>query len=73
MVRMYGCADAPDELVGTQLSATFDLADARSLEFFRAFVRSGYRTVELESFEFDRHGAPHWFVNNLLGVVEGGL
>ena len=71
MVRMYGC-HAPDELVGTQLSSTFDLADARSLEFFRAFVRSGYRTVELESFEFDRHGAPHWFVNNLLGVVEGG-
>ena len=34
---------------------------------------SGYRTVELESFEFDRHGAPHWFVNNLLGVVEDGL
>ena len=35
-------------------------------------MRSGYRTVELESYEFDRHGAPHWFVNNLLGVVEDG-
>jgi PAS domain S-box-containing protein len=72
MVRMYGC-HTPDELVGTQLSSTFDLADARSLEFFRTFVRSGYRTVELESFEFDRGGAPHWFVNNLLGVVEGDV
>ena len=71
MLRMYGCTEA-DELLGTQLSSTFDLADARSMEFFRAFVRSGYRTVELESYEFDRHGAPHWFVNNLLGVVEGG-
>jgi PAS domain S-box-containing protein len=72
MSRMYGCT-SPDELVGSQLSSTFDLDDPRSVEFFRAFVRSGYRTVELESFEFDRHGAPHWFVNNLLGVVEDGM
>ena len=49
------------------------MADPRSLEFFRTFVRSGYRTVELESREFDRLGAEHWFVNNLLGVVEDGL
>jgi two-component system, cell cycle sensor histidine kinase and response regulator CckA len=72
MVRMYDCADGK-ELLGTQLSATFDLADPRSLEFFRTFVRSGYRTVELESREFDRLGAERWFVNNLLGVVEDGL
>jgi PAS domain S-box-containing protein len=72
MSRMYGCA-LPDELIGSQLSSTFDLDDPRSVEFFRAFVRSGYRTVELESFEFDRQGAPHWFVNNLLGVIEDGL
>jgi PAS domain S-box-containing protein len=71
MSRMYGCA-GPNELIGTQLSSTFDLDDPRSMEFFRAFVRSSYRTVELESYEFDRHGAPHWFVNNLLGVVEDG-
>ncbi len=72
MVRMYSCADGKD-LLGTQLSATFDLADPRSLDFFRTFVRSGYRTVELESREFDRLGAERWFVNNLLGVVEDGL
>ena len=72
MVRMYGCADA-GELLGTQLASTFDLADPRSHDFFRSFVRSGYRTVELDSHEFDRHGAPRWFVNNLLGVVEDGL
>jgi PAS domain S-box-containing protein len=71
MVRMYGCTEAA-QLLGTQLSSTFDLADPRSREFFRTFVRSGYRTVELESYEFDQNGAPHWFVNNLLGVVEDG-
>jgi two-component system cell cycle sensor histidine kinase/response regulator CckA len=72
MVRMYGHT-SEEELLGTQLSGTFDLADPRSLDFFRSFVRSGYRTVELESHELDRVGAPHWFVNNLLGVVEDGL
>ncbi len=72
MLRMYR-ATAPDQLVGMLLSSSFDLADARSLEFFRTFVRRGYRAVELESYEFDGAGAPHWFVNNLLGVVEDGL
>jgi two-component system cell cycle sensor histidine kinase/response regulator CckA len=71
MVRMYGCREA-GELLGTRLDATFDPADPRRAEFFRAFVRSGYRAVEVESHEYDRHGAPHCFVNNLLGVVEGG-
>jgi len=72
MLRMYGAA-APDELVGMLLSSSFDLADPRSVEFFRAFVRRRYRAVELDSLEFDRTGAPHWFVNNLVGVVEEGL
>jgi PAS domain S-box-containing protein len=71
MLRMYGC-DSAEQLAGTLLSATFDLADRRSRDFFRAFVRGGYRTVEQDSFEFDRHGAGHWFVNNLLGVAEDG-
>jgi PAS domain S-box-containing protein len=72
MLRMYG-GTAPGGLVGTLLSSTLDLADPRSREFFRAFVRSGYRTVELDSFESDRDGAPRWFVSNLLGVVEDGF
>ncbi|MEP6687661.1 MAG: ATP-binding protein, partial [Gemmatimonadales bacterium] len=67
----YACTEAGG-LLGSQLSGTFDLADPRSREFFRVFVGSGYRTVELESYEFDREGEPRWFVNNLLGVVEHG-
>ena len=72
MVRMYGLA-SEEGLLGTLLASTFDLADPRSVDFFQTFVRSGYRTVELESHEFDRNGSPRWFVNNLLGVVEDGL
>ena len=72
MVRMYGLA-SEEGLLGTLLASTFDLADPRSVDFFQTFVQSGYRTVELESHEFDRNGSPRWFVNNLLGVVEDGL
>ena len=72
MFRMYGChrGQASSSAPSSRARSTWPTPGA--LEFFRAFVRSGYRTVELESYEFDRLGAPHWFVNNLLGVVEDG-
>jgi two-component system cell cycle sensor histidine kinase/response regulator CckA len=69
MVRMYGCRDA-GELIGARFGSTFDMADPRTQEFFREFIRGGYRTSDLESREFDRHGTPHWFVNHMVGVVE---
>ncbi|MGH3997337.1 MAG: histidine kinase dimerization/phospho-acceptor domain-containing protein, partial [Pseudonocardiaceae bacterium] len=69
MLRMYGCRH-PAELVGTRLGDTFDLQDPRTLEFFRSFVDQGYRSSDLESYEFDRHGTPRWFLNNLVGMVE---
>ncbi|MBA3259985.1 MAG: PAS domain S-box protein, partial [Gemmatimonadales bacterium] len=71
MLRMYAC-DAPAQLVGTRLCDSFDLADPRSLGFFRAFVRGGYRASDLESYELDRQGQPRCFLNNLVGVVENG-
>jgi PAS domain S-box-containing protein len=71
MLRMYACTE-PSGLVGSRLGDSFDLSDARSLEFFRGFVRGGYRATDLESFELDRAGHPRWFLNNLVGVVEDG-
>ncbi len=71
MLRMYAC-DESAQLVGTRLCDSFDMKDPRSLDFFRAFVRGGYRASDLESYETDRRGAPRWFLNNLVGVVEAG-
>ncbi len=71
MLRMYACRE-PEEQVGTRLADSFDLNDPRSLEFFRTFVRGGYRASDLESYEFDRLGQPRWFLNNLVGLVEDG-
>jgi two-component system cell cycle sensor histidine kinase/response regulator CckA len=69
MVRMYGAHDASEHL-GARLGSTFDMADPRTQEFFRGFIRGGYRTGDLESREFDLHGTPHRFVNHMVGVVE---
>jgi two-component system, cell cycle sensor histidine kinase and response regulator CckA len=71
MVRMYGCRDA-SEHIGARLGSTFDMADPSTQEFFRGFIRGGYRTGDLESREFDLHGRPHRFVNHMVGVVEEG-
>ncbi|MBA2457716.1 MAG: PAS domain S-box protein, partial [Gemmatimonadales bacterium] len=71
MLRMYACVE-PAQLVGSRLGDSFDLSDPRSLGFFRAFVRGGYRASDLESNELDRNGEPRSFLNNLVGVVENG-
>ncbi|MBX9579519.1 MAG: PAS domain-containing protein, partial [Gemmataceae bacterium] len=69
--RMYGYASAA-ELVGARLPDFLPPDDPRNAEYLRAFVESGYRLAEAESFERDRAGQPRVFVNNLVGVVEGG-
>jgi two-component system cell cycle sensor histidine kinase/response regulator CckA len=71
MVRMYGGRDA-SELIGARFGSTFEMADPRTQEFLRGFIRGGYRTSDLESREFDRHGTPRRFVNHMVGVVEQG-
>jgi two-component system cell cycle sensor histidine kinase/response regulator CckA len=71
MVRMYGCRDASQH-IGARLGSTFDMADPSTQEFFRGFIRGGYRTGDLESREFDLHGRPHRFVNHMVGMVEEG-
>ncbi len=71
MLRMYAC-DRPADLLGTRLGDSFDPADPRSREFFRTFVRGGYRASDLESYEHDRRGRPRWYLNSLVGVVEDG-
>ncbi|HEX5761384.1 MAG TPA: ATP-binding protein [Thermoanaerobaculia bacterium] len=71
MARRYGFA-APAELVGARLSDLLPRSDAHNVEFLRAFVRSGYRLQGAESHEVDREGGGRFFVNNFVGVLEGG-
>jgi PAS domain S-box-containing protein len=71
MARMYGYSDAI-EILGTKLSDLLQPTDARNSELLRAFIQSGYRLTEAESHDRDKNGNPKFFLNNLLGIIEGG-
>ena len=69
--RMYGFKAASD-VVGTLLVVFLPPSDPENLAYLRAFIRSGYRLEEAESHEVDRYGNSKQFVNNLVGIFEGG-
>ena len=71
MARMYGYAAAAD-LVGARLPDLFAPGEPRNDEYLAAFVRTGYRLADAETFERDKDGRPRVFLNNLIGIVEGG-
>jgi PAS domain S-box-containing protein len=71
MARMYGYGRA-DELVGARLGELLIPSDPANEAFLRAFVEAGYRLEDAESHEVDRAGGEKYFLNNLMGVIEGG-
>ncbi len=71
MARMYGLTHA-SELLGAALGDLLPRSDPHNLEYLREFVRQGYRLLEGESHERDVEGRDRYFLNNLIGIVEGG-
>src|ERR671916_617981 len=71
MARMYGYARA-EEIVDTRLGDLLPSSIPENIQYLKDFVRSGYRLVETESPEVDRHGDTKYFLNNLTGIVESG-
>jgi PAS domain S-box-containing protein len=71
MARMYGFSRA-EELHGVHLEEMLPRTPD-NLAYLRAAVRAGYRLTDAESQELDRDGKPKYFLNNLVGIVEGGL
>ena len=70
MARMYGFSRA-SELVGTRVTDLLPRNPA-NLDYLRAAVQAGYRLTDRESQELDREGRTKYFLNNLVGIVEGG-
>jgi PAS domain S-box-containing protein len=70
MARMYGF-EAAAEILGARLPDLLDPADSKNIDFLGAFVRSGYRLIEAETHERARDGSDRYFLNNLIGIVEG--
>ncbi|MBD1933362.1 MULTISPECIES: hybrid sensor histidine kinase/response regulator [Cyanophyceae] len=72
MAQMYGY-DSAEEIVGARLGNFLVREDINNIEYLQAFIRSGYRLHQAESYEIDKQGNFKYFVNNLVGIVENGL
>jgi PAS domain S-box-containing protein len=72
MARMYGYSEAR-ELIGARLGDFLVRSDPQNLAYLRAFIEADYRLVDAESHEIDRYGNARYFLNNLVGNIEGGL
>ena len=69
--RMYGYERA-DQLLGAPLAQFLPPDDPRSQSLLRGFIAHGYRLVDGESTERDRHGRERLLLNNIVGVVVDG-
>ncbi len=71
MAAMYGYANSA-ELEGATPEQLFDFDDPANIQYFKTFIRNGFRVNDAESHELDKDGNIRYFLNNLIGVVENG-
>ncbi len=71
MARMYGYERA-EQMVGVRIKDLLEMSDPANRETFREFARARYRITDLESHEVDRVGKHHYFLNNVVGILENG-
>jgi len=70
MARMYSFS-SPDEMVGIRLGEIVVSSNPENLVFLRNFIRSGYQLTDAETVELDKERKTKYFLNNLVGIVEG--
>jgi PAS domain S-box-containing protein len=69
MARMYGY-ELADQLVGARVGDLLPRSNPRNIAYLRALKRSGYRLIDAEMQEVDRHGNTKYFLSNQIGIVE---
>ncbi len=72
MARQHGYQSA-EEVRGKRLADLLPRSDPRSEDYLKSFISSNYRMDGAESFEFDKQGRRHIYLNNLLGIQQDGL
>jgi signal transduction histidine kinase len=72
MARMYSFSSS-DEMIGIRLGDIVVRSNPENIAFLRNFIRSGYRLTDTETVELDKEGKTKYFMNNLVGIVEGGF
>jgi PAS domain S-box-containing protein len=70
MAQMYGFTHASD-IVGSRLSDFFARDNSQNIEQLKAFIRSNYRLAEAELKEVDKDGHEKFFINHVVGIIEG--
>ena len=70
MARMYNFS-SPDEMAGIRLDDIVVRKNPENIVFLQNFIRSGYRLTDAETVELDKEGGTKYFLNNLIGIVEG--
>lgn len=69
--RLYGYPQ-PQAMIGMRLESLLPRTPPNE-EFLRAFIQNGYQISDAESIELDANGRNLWFINRMMGEVEGGL
>ncbi|AEW02321.1 hypothetical protein A4D02_30945 [Niastella koreensis] len=71
MALFYGYDNAAD-VIGKTVSVFFDPNEPVTYEVVKEFVQHGYKIYRRLSMHIDHQGNNRYFLNNLVGVVEGG-
>jgi len=72
LAQLYGYERA-EEVVGMRMSDVESATHEPTVESFRKFITEGYRRSGEESHERNRYGEIRNFLNNYVGIVEGGF
>jgi PAS domain S-box-containing protein len=70
--KMYGYSTA-SEISHIPLAELLPPGDPSTHEYLRSFIRSGFKLSDAESIEYDREGEKKSFLNNLIGIIKGGM
>ena len=69
MAKLYGFEEAAD-IAGAPLASFMPADNQGTQEYFKGFIQSGFKLVNVETHETDKNGNKKIFLNNLLGIVE---
>jgi PAS domain S-box-containing protein len=70
MARMYNFS-SPDDMIGIRLGDIVVSSNPENVAFLRNFIRYNYRLIDAETVELDKEGKTKYFLNNLVGIVQG--
>ncbi len=68
--RTYGFENAED-IIGSPLSMILPPTNPLNMEYLLTFFKNGFRVQDEISYELDKDGNQHTYLNNMIGAIEG--